>query len=65
MSRRKQALLRTFRVEIFRPADMDESIVNDLLPATDGVRGTIENAIADALEKVDRSLDFYVSEDDG
>ena len=65
MSRRKQVLLRKFRVEIFRPADMDESVVDDLLPATDVMGEIIEKALAGPLEKVDRSLDFYVSEDDG
>jgi hypothetical protein len=65
MSRRKQVLLRKFKVEIFRPADMDESVIDDLLPATDVMGEIIEKALAAPLEKVDRSLDFYVSEDDG
>jgi len=65
MSRRKQVPLRKFKVEIFRPADMDESVVDDLLPATDLIGEIIENALAGPLEKVDQGLDFYISEDDG
>jgi len=65
MSRRKQVLLRKFKVEIFRPADMDESVVDDLLPATDVIGEIVEKALAAPLEKVDQGLDFYISEDDG
>lgn len=64
MSKRKQVLLRTFKVEIFRPADMEEDVAERLVPDTDVLLESIENALANPLMKICEDLDFYVSEDD-
>lgn len=65
MSHRKQVLLRKFKVEIFRPSDMDESESEDLIPDTDGLADVIEKALGTSLTAIDERLDHYVSEDDG